>query len=88
MSAEPTPWIIAGVSTIIASLASAVAYLFRLNETNSIKAVTGLEVRVEHYEKRVDHLDKMNRDCLEDRAKLAAKCELFEKRISQIEGKT
>ena len=88
MTAEQTPWIIAGVSTIIASLASAVAYLFKLNETNSIKAVAGLEARVEHYEKRVDHLDKMNSECLQDRAKLSAKCELFEKRISQIEGKT
>ena len=85
MSGETTPWIITGASTIIAALTSAVAFLFRLNETKSIKAVAGLEVRLDHYAKRIESLDMLNRQCIEDRARLQATCEIFEKRLQQIE---
>jgi cytochrome c-type biogenesis protein CcmH/NrfG len=85
MSSESTPWIITGASTIITALASAVAFLFRLNETKSIKAVTALETRLDGYTKRVEALDVLNRECIVDRARLQATCEIFEKRLQQIE---
>ena len=85
MASENTPWIITGASAVIATLASAVAFLFRLNENKSIKAVAGLETRLDHYATRIEMLDQMNRDCIQDRARLQATCEIFERRLQQIE---
>ena len=88
MNTETTPWVIAGASAIIAALSSAVAFLFKLNESKSLAAVAGLELRVDHQSKQLDELEKMNRECLIDRSRLAAKCEIFEKRLTEIEKKT
>lgn len=87
MTAEQTPWVIAGASTIIAALSSAVAFLFKLNESKSLKAVLGLELRVDHQSKQLDELEKMNRECLIDRSRLQAKCEIIEKRLIEVEKK-
>ena len=88
MSAEQTPWVIAGASTIIAALSSAVAFLFKLNESKSLAAVAGLEVRVDHQSRQLEELEKMNRECLIDRSRLQAKCEIIEKRLAEVEKKS
>ena len=88
MSAEQTPWVIAGASTIIAALSSAVAFLFKLNESKSLRAVASLEARVDHQDRQLTELEKMNRECLIDRSKLQAKCEIIERRLAEVEKKT
>ena len=88
MNVEQTPWVIAGASTIIAALSSAVAFLFKLNESKSLAAVASLEVRVNHQDRQLEELEKMNRECLMDRSRLQAKCEIIEKRLAEVEKKT
>lgn len=88
MNAEQTPWVIAGTSTIIAALSSAVAFLFKLNESKSLRAVASLEARIDHQDKQITELENMNRECLMDRSRLQAKCEIIEKRLAEVEKKT
>ena len=87
MNVEQTPWFIAGASAIIAALSSAVAFLFKLNESKSLQAVSGLEVRVNRQDQQLEELEKLNRECLIDRSRLQAKCEIIEKRLAQVEKK-
>ena len=87
MNVEQTPWFIAGASAIIAALSSAVAFLFKLNESKSLQAVSSLEVRVNRQAQQLEELEKLNRECLIDRSRLQAKCEIIEKRLVQVEKK-
>ena len=81
-----TPWIVAISSAIVATLTSAVAFLFKLNESKSVKAVDTLELHVTVLGQRLERLDQANRECIEDRARLQTHCEIFEKRLSQLEN--
>lgn len=73
-------WIAAGVSTIIASLATAVATLFRMSENKSVSAVRALE-------ERVNYLDKANAECIEDRIKLNANIVNLSVTVARLEGR-
>jgi len=81
------PWIITIGTTAIATLSSALAFLFKLSEGKSARSIASLETRLLAYEKHVERLDELNRVCVADRARLEARCEIFEKRLSQVEEK-
>jgi hypothetical protein len=86
MSTElSTPWIVTLASTIVAVLASVVAFLFKLNESKSVKAVENLELHVTGLRDRIEKLDDLNRECIQDRVRLQTLCEVFEKRLTQLE---
>lgn len=73
-------WIAAGVGAIVATLSSAVAALFKMNESKSALAVKSLEGRLEGYAHRLDDSDKKHQECLEDRIELS-------KQIARLEGR-
>lgn len=77
-------WIAAGVGAIIATLSSAIAALFKLNETKSAIAVKSLEVRLEGYAHRLDDSDKKHQECLEDRIELSNQIARLEGRLSHF----
>lgn len=73
-------WIAAGVTTLLASMATAVATLFKISESKSALAVKSLEIRLESYSLRLDESDKKHQECLEDRIDLS-------KQIARLEGR-
>ena len=75
-----TSWIIAGVSAVVTGLTTAVAALFKINESKSALAVKSLEIRLEGYASRLDDSDKKHQECLEDRIELS-------KQIARLEGR-
>lgn len=77
-------WIAAGVGVILTTLSSAVAALFKINETKSALAVKSLEVRLEGYAKRLDESDKKHQECLEDRIDLSKQLARLEGRLSHF----
>jgi hypothetical protein len=87
LDSNTTPWIVTIGATAIAALSSALAFMFKLSESKSAKSIAALESRQLMYENRGELLDKLNRECVADRARLEARCEIFEKRLSQIEEK-
>jgi hypothetical protein len=89
MSTElSTPWIVTLASTIVAVLASVVAFLFKLNESKSLRSIEALESHVANADDRIERLDEANRECIQDRVRLQTRCEIFEKRLSQLENST
>jgi len=83
-----TPWIVTIASTIVAVLSSVVAFLFKLNESKSLKSIAALEAHVANADARIERLDQANRECIQDRVRLQTHCEIFEKRLSQLEKST
>lgn len=77
-------WIAAGVTTLIASLATAVATLFKINESKSALAVKSLELRLEGYAQRLDDSDRKHQECLEDRIELSRQIARLEGRLSHF----
>ena len=80
MSDASNGWIVAGASTIIATLATAVATLFKINENKSISAVKALE-------QRVNFLDVANAECIKDRQELNATVVSLSVAVARLEGK-
>ena len=65
---------------MVTGLTTAVAALFKINESKSALAVKSLEIRLEGYASRLDDSDKKHQECLEDRIELS-------KQIARLEGR-
>lgn len=63
----PWGWIVAGVAAVYGTLTTAVAGLFKINETRSAKAIEKLEESVTCMQCRLDESEKKHEDCLNDR---------------------
>lgn len=61
---EATGWIVAGITSVIASLSSAVAYLFRLREVE-------IRQRIDSLEEHADMQENAITECREDRQRLS-----------------
>jgi len=73
MTDTPVSWVVTALMTTIATLSSALAFMFKLSESKSSNAITALEKRSEVLETRLEASEKLHRDCLEDRIGLASK---------------
>jgi len=71
MDDSNTGWFFAGVSTVIASLASVVAFLFKMNESKNTAAITALQTRLDQQEKKLNDSDIKHEECQQDREKLS-----------------
>ena len=75
-----TGWVMASVATIIASLASAVAFLFRLRENENAKNIQELKSDLQASSER-------SKQCEQDRAELYTKCAVLEAKMETLETK-
>ncbi len=75
-----TGWVMASVATIIASLASAVAFLFKLRENENAKNIQELKSDLQSSAKRSEQ-------CEQDRAELYTKCAVLEAKMETLESK-
>jgi hypothetical protein len=72
-------WVLGGIGTIMATLASVVALLFKVRESENAK-------RIEEMSKRVDDLQKRSDKCDEDRLALHRSDAANRERISIMEN--
>ncbi len=90
MTVENGGWVVSGVLTVIATLASVVALLFKLNESKNTIAISelnkrldketaALQVEVKKANDRALESDKKHEECQRDREELRVK-------IAGIEG--
>ena len=61
---ETTGWVVAGITSLIASLSSAIAYLFRLREKE-------IRERIDALEEHADMQENAITECREDRQRLS-----------------
>jgi septal ring factor EnvC (AmiA/AmiB activator) len=87
-------WVLTGIGAIIATLVTTVATLWRLNESRNNKAIEENYKQIAHVEGELkvmrEHVSKVEEarlECERDRARLSAKCEIFEDRLSTLEKK-
>lgn len=66
-----TGWFLAGVSTVVATLASAVAFLFRMNESKNAAAILTMQSRLDQQEQKLVESDEKHDQCQRDREQLS-----------------
>lgn len=80
----PLGWIVAGVAAVYATLTTAIATLFKMNESRSAKSIEKLESDVKSMQVRLDESDKKHEDCLEDRNNLNVKLARVEEQLNHF----
>jgi hypothetical protein len=87
-------WFLGGIGTVVATLATVIASLFRINELKNTAAIAeqALEIASAQTEIKVvrealSAVEVARMECERDRAALGAKCEFFEKRLAKLEDK-
>lgn len=88
-------WVLGGVATIFTGLCVTVTTLWRINESKNSKAIeeqskqiVGIESELKTVRDHARMCDDARIVCERDRAVLTAKCEIFEKRLTEVEKKT
>jgi hypothetical protein len=80
-------WVAAGISTVIATLASVVAYLYHRLDANNAKTITALEGRCDLLQKKVDECETDRLLLHRQMAKLEVKIAMLEDEIKELRGK-
>lgn len=75
-----TGWFTAGVATVVASLSSVVAFLFKLRENENTKRITELKDEVQTISVKADK-------CEEERGELRTECVALRGKIDVLEVK-
>lgn len=73
MNDTPMGWVLAGIGTVIATLAGAVASLWKLSEAKNAKAIAA-------HQETIDHLETRAEKCEHDREELRV-------RVARLETK-
>ena len=86
-------WVITGVGAMIGTLVATVTTLWRLNESKNAKAIEeqsrhliALETQMSLVRSHAEVCEQSRIECLEDRARLAMKCQMFEDRLLKLEN--
>ena len=82
MSDPNASWYIAGASTIIASLASAVAFLFKLLESKNTESIASLEQKLLMQDERLIESDRKHDECQQDRMKLSQEVAIIREHLA------
>ena len=77
-------WFIAGISTVVATLASVIAVLFKLLESKNAEMIIHLSAQVVKVESRLEESDKRHDECQLDRAALTTKVALIEDELRRV----
>jgi len=77
---EVSGWLTAGIATVVATLSSAVAFLFRLRENENAKRIEDLKSEVSAINVKADK-------CEEERTELKTECALMRGKIQVLETK-
>lgn len=70
---ENAGWLFGAAASIIATLASAVAFMFKLNESKNATAIVELKKSVKDIRGRCDTLEVQNDECIKDRDEIRVK---------------
>jgi len=79
-------WFVAGVMAVISTLASSVAFLFKLNETKNAAAITALTHQVDLQQKQIDASERRHDECQDDRRKLATEVAVIREHVKILEA--
>jgi septal ring factor EnvC (AmiA/AmiB activator) len=87
-------WVLGGIVAVVTTLAAVVTTLWRANEAKNAEAIkeqakqiAGIEDELKVVKEHGHLCEEMRVECEKDRARLAAKCEIFENRLTQLEKK-
>lgn len=73
-----TGWFTAGIATVVASLSSVVAFLFKLRENENTRRITELKEEVKTISVKADK-------CEEERGELRTECAMMRGKIETLE---
>ena len=77
-------WFLAGISTVLATLASVIAVLFKLLESKNVDRIADLKAQVLKVEARLEESDKRHDECQLDRSALTTKVALIEEELRRV----
>lgn len=80
-------WLLGGVATVVATLATAVATLFKMNEGKNTAAISRQENMITKLVEQADRLVERADDCEQDRRRLGESVARLETKLEQIEKK-
>ena len=87
-------WFLGGIGTVVATLATVIASLFKINEgknanaiTEQAKEIASAQTEIKIVRDALSSVEIARLECERDRSALAAKCEFFEKRLAKLEDK-
>jgi septal ring factor EnvC (AmiA/AmiB activator) len=87
-------WVLGGIVAVVTTLAAVVTTLWRANEAKNAEAIkeqakqiAGIEDELKVVKEHGNICEQSRIECEKDRARLGAKCEIFEKRLTELEKK-
>lgn len=85
-------WFLGTIGVVVSTLATTVATLFKINETKNEKSIADQSKEIATFQtelklvrENLSTVETARLECEQDRAKLAAKCEIFEDRLTRLE---
>lgn len=85
-------WFLGGIGTVVATLATVIASLFKINEgknstaiNEQAKEIVAFQTELKMVRENLSAVELARLECERDRASLTAKCEIFEKRLARLE---
>jgi hypothetical protein len=86
-------WALAGVVAAMGTLATTIATLWKVGESKNAKAIqeqreeiVAVRTEMQGVRENLKTTEQARLECERDRASLTAKCEIFEARLSRLEG--
>lgn len=79
-STEVSGWFTAGIATVVATLSSVVAFLFKLRENENAKRIEDLKTEVQTISVKADK-------CEEERTELKTECAIMRGKLEVLETK-
>ncbi len=80
-------WFFGSLITAVATMAAAIAAMWKVSESKNTKAIEGLEKRLDSADLRYAVLDKAKEECEHQRGILVATCDALKDRINRLENK-
>ena len=77
-------WVLAGVASIIATLSTVVAFLYKRLDANNARTIGVLETRCDLLQKKVDECEKDRLDLHRQLAKMEIKITLLEDEMKEL----
>jgi septal ring factor EnvC (AmiA/AmiB activator) len=85
-------WFLGTIGVVVGTLATTVAALFKINESKNEKSIADQSREIATFQaelkivrENLSSVEFARLECEQDRAKLSAKCEIFEARLSRLE---
>lgn len=79
-------WAVAGIASVIATLSSAVAVLYRAIQQGHEERLNDLQIQVDRMRAKQCELEEANDQCIQDRARLTAECAHLQLQVDALKG--